>query len=187
MNAITPGSTVNGVNVPDLHALISAVSARPSAGMTHWRVANTWQGQTHSSARVDGFGMAGEHVRRPFEFDIDEPAQLGGANRFANPQEYFLAALNACMTVGFAALCALRGVEIESLEIVTEGGIDLRGFFGLDASISPGYDTLSTTITVKGSASKKVFQEIFEAVLATSPNVHNITRPVALQSRLVVD
>jgi uncharacterized OsmC-like protein len=187
MNDLTqhaPAAIVNGINVGDVRGLIAIVEASPKSGMTRWRVTNTWQGRMQSAARVDGFEIGGEHVRRPFEFDIDEPGELGGANRFANPQEYLLAALNACMTVGFTALCALNGVEIETLEIVTEGDIDLRGFFGLDGSVSPGYDQLKTVMTVKGSASQETFQEIFQAMLATSPNVHNITRPITLDSSL---
>jgi hypothetical protein len=39
-------------------------------------------------------------VSRHFAIDIDEPFELGGGNAFANPQEYLLAGLNACMIVG---------------------------------------------------------------------------------------
>src|SRR5258706_565789 len=68
----------------------------------------------------------------------------------------------------------------------TEGDIDLRGFLGLDASISPGYDALKSTLTVKGSASPEDFRKVFDMAVATSPNVHNITRPVALACALEV-
>ena len=44
---------------------------------THWRVATTWQGQTHSRAEVEGFGIAGNEVPRRFAIDIDEPCELG--------------------------------------------------------------------------------------------------------------
>jgi uncharacterized OsmC-like protein len=119
--------------------------------------------------------------------EVDEPLELGGTNLSANPQEYLLAALNACMTVGFTALCALNDIEIERLEVVTEGDIDLRGFFGLDPAVSPGYDALNTTLRVKGSASPEEFEHIFQTMLATSPNVHNITRPIALTPVLVTE
>lgn len=186
MTRPSPAAVVNGINVGDVRALIAAVQEDSAAGLTRWRVANTWRGQAQSAARVDGFEIGGRYVPRPFAFNIDEPAELGGANRFANPQECLLAALNACMTVGFTALCALQGIEIEQLEIVTEGDIDLRGFFGLDGAVSPGYDKLTTVVTVKGSASPEAFQDIFEAMLATSPNAHNITKPIELKSSLVV-
>src|SRR6187551_174218 len=135
MNAIAKTPPVNGIPVDAVQALISAVSADSAAGMTRWRVANTWQGRMRSRACVEDFEIGGQTVGRRFQMYVDEPLELGGSNMDANPQEYLLGALNACMTVGFTALCALHGMEIEALEIVTEGDIDLRGFFGLDASV----------------------------------------------------
>jgi uncharacterized OsmC-like protein len=183
MSKIPP---VNGVPVADVQALIEKVSADPPAGMTHWRVANSWRGGTTSRAQVEGFEIGGKLVRRPFSFDFDEPEEIGGTNTAANPQEYLLGALNACMTVGFVALSALHGIRIDELEITTEGDIDLRGFFGLDGSVSPGYDRLQTTIRVKGSASREEFERIYQMMLATSPNLHNISRPIQVTPRLVV-
>ena len=187
MNAISTLETrVNGIAVDDVKGLIEQVAANPAAGLTRWRVANSWQGQMRSRASVEGFGIGGQKVDRRFQFDLDEPLQLGGSNQRANPQEHLLGALNACMTVGFVALCALEGYEIERLEIVTEGDIDLRGFLGLHAAVAPGYERLNTTMTVKGSAPAEDFQAIFEAMLATSPNFANLTRPIAVTPKLVV-
>src|SRR4051794_25263735 len=121
-NAIaTAPSVVNGINTDDLFALIESVKTDPAKGQTGWRVATVWQGQTSSRSEVEGFGMAGEDVPRRFTIDIDEPSELGGANRFANPQEHLIAALNACMTVGYVAQCAVHGIALESLAIETEG------------------------------------------------------------------
>ena len=96
-------TVVNGINVDDLFALIEGVRRDAAKSKTNWRVTTTWQGQTRSRAQVEGFGIGGEQVPRRFAIDIDEPNELGGSNRFANPQEHLLAALNACMTVGYVA------------------------------------------------------------------------------------
>src|SRR5204863_149871 len=80
--------------------LIDNVDSDPARGMTHWRVASAWQGGTHSRAQVNGFAIGGVDVSRRFAIDFDEPFEFGGGNAFANPQEYLLAALNACMIVG---------------------------------------------------------------------------------------
>ena len=96
---------VNGINVDDLHALITAVKQDAAKGKTHWHVTSTWRGQTRSRTQIEGFAIGGELVGRPFTIDIDEPIELGGSNRFANPQEHLLAALNACMIVGYVAQC----------------------------------------------------------------------------------
>ena len=85
---------------------------------------------------------------------------MGGSNQFANPQEHLIAALNACMMVGYVAQCAVRGITLESLEIETEGEIDLRGFLGIDPAVPPGYENLSYTVRIKGSGTKEEFAEI---------------------------
>ena len=178
---------VNGINVDDLFALIDGVRRDAAKGKTNWRVTTTWQGQTRSRALVEGFGIGGERVPRRFSIDIDEPCELGGSNRFANPQEHLLAALNACIMVGYVAQCAVRGIALERLEIETDGEIDLRGFLGIDPVVPPGYENLRYIVRIKGSGTKEQFAEIHKAVMATSPNFYNVSRPVALKPTLVVE
>ena len=125
-------TVVNGINVDDLFALIDDVKREPAKGKTNWHVTTTWQGQARSRAEIESYEIGGEKVPRRFSIDIDEPRELGGSNGFANPQEHLIAALNACMTVGYVAQCAVRGITLESLAIATDGEIDLRGFLGID-------------------------------------------------------
>jgi uncharacterized OsmC-like protein len=167
--------------------LIESVETDSAKGMTHWQVASVWQGGTRSRATVDGFAMGGVRVPRSFSIDLDEPCELGGANTHANPQEYLLAALNACMIVGYTALCALHGITLEKLEVTTEGDIDLRGFFGLDPSVAPGYRELRTRVVIKSDGPQDQLRKIHDLVMATSPNVHNVTRPVSLEPTLVIE
>ncbi len=183
----TQPKVVNGINVDDLFALIDGVRMDAAKGKTTWRVTTSWQGQTRSRSHVEGFGIGGQQVPRQFSIDIDEPCELGGSNRFANPQEYLLAALNGCIAVGYVAQCAVRGITLESLEIETDGEIDLRGFLGIDSTVRPGYETLSYVVRIKGSGTKEQFAEIHEAVMATSPNFYNVSQPVTLKPTLVVE
>jgi uncharacterized OsmC-like protein len=180
-------TVVNGINVDDLFALIECVRRDPAKGKTHWRVFTTWQGQTRSRAEIEGFGIGDDQVPRRFAIDIDEPHELGGSNRFANPQEYLIAALNACLTVGYVAQCAVRGITLEGLVIETEGEIDLRGFLGIDPAVAPGYDSLRYKVHIKGDGTREQFAEIHEAVMATSPNFYNLSRAVSIKPTLVVE
>ena len=180
-------TVVNGINVDDLFALIEGVRRDTAKAKTNWRVTTTWQGQTRSHSQVEGFEIGGEQVPRQFSIDIDEPCELGGTNRFANPQEHLIAALNACMTVGYVAQCAVRGITLESLEIETDGEIDLRGFLGIDPTVQAGYENLSYIVRIKGSGTKEEFAKIHEAVMATSPNFYNVSRSVALKPTLVIE
>src|ERR1700754_4012403 len=184
----TAGPTVvNGINVDGLFALIDDVKRKPEKGKTNWHVVTTWQGQTRSRAAIERYELGEEKVPRRFSIDIDEPRELGGSNNFANPQEHLIAALNACMTVGYVAQCAVRGITLESLSIETDGDIDLRGFLGIAPAVPPGYEKLSYTVRIKGSGTKEQFAEIHNAVMATSPNFYNLSRTVALKPALIVE
>ena len=191
MNALTETTTqaniVNGINVDDLVTLVSEVEQDAAKGKTDWRVATTWQDQMHSRAEVTGFAIGGKEVQRRFTLDIDEPCELGGSNAFPNPQEYLIAALNACMTVGYVAQCAIRGITLEALQIETEGEIDLRGFLGIDPNVAPGYENLRYTVRIKGDGTEVQFAEIHEAVMATSPNFYNVANAVTLNPTLMVE
>ena len=178
---------VNGLDVDNLKTLIDTVKQEPAKGMTHWRVASAWQNQTKSRAQVECFVLGGETIRRRFSLDIDEPLELGGSNANANPQEYLIAALNACMIVGYTALCALQGIALEKLEITTEGDIDLRGFFGLDPAVPAGYRELQSRVVISADGSEEQLRKIHEMVLATSPNFHNITRAVRVAPELTIE
>src|SRR5437764_614900 len=178
---------VNGINLDDLFALIGGIKRDASKAKTGWRVATTWQGQARSRAEVTGFRIGGEDVPRRFTFDIDEPYELGGSNSFANPQEHLIASLNACMTVGYVAQCAVRGIALESLAIETHGEIDLRGFLGIDPAVARGYENLSYTVRIKGNGTKEQFAEIHQAVTATSPNFYNLSQPVVLNPAFIVE
>ena len=186
MKAATP-NVVNGINVDDVFALIDGVKRDAAKAKTSWRVTTAWQGQTRSRAEVESYEVGGEQVSRRFSIDIDEPRELGGSNNFANPQEHLIAALNACMTVGYVAQCAVRGITLESLSIETDGDIDLRGFLGIDPAVPPGYETLSYTVRIKGRGTEEQFAEVHEAVMATSPNFYNLSRAVALEPVLIVE
>ncbi len=63
MNAITKfdeRQVVNGIDVGAVQQLAEAVAADKAKGMTNWRVATQWQGQTWSRTRGRGF----RHGRR---------------------------------------------------------------------------------------------------------------------------
>lgn len=176
----------NGINTDALRGAIDAITQNPAKGMTHWQVTSHWRGGTRSDAQVSSYGLGGQKVAKDFTIKVDEPLELCGTNQFANPQEYLLAALNACMIVGYSALCALEGIELQELRIETEGDIDLRGFLGISHDVAPGYEQLRYTVHIKGNGTPEQFDKIHRTVMATSPNYFNIRNPVPLKSRLVV-
>ena len=186
MNTMTETAIVNGINTQTIRDVVSAVTENPAKAMTRWQVSSRWAGGTRSDAHVSSCMVGGKRLDRDFTIRVDEPEALCGTNRYANPQEYLLAALNACMIVGYTAGCAMEGVELEELRIETEGNIDLRGFLGLDATVPAGYDELRYTVHVRGNGTPEQFEKIHRNVMATSPNYFNLARAIPLKARLVI-
>ena len=184
--ATTTTSTINGINVADVESLISKVSADPRNGKAGFCVATQWRGGTRTESSVSHWKLAGQAKRRSYTIHTDEPRELAGTDTQPNPQETLMAGLNACMMVGYSALCTLKGITLESIEIETEGELDLRGFLGLDSNVKPGYEELHYTVRIKGDGTPEQFREIHEIVQATSPNFSNLASPVKLVPKLVV-
>lgn len=178
---------MNGIDVVALGGAISAIRADQTQGQTSWRIRSQWMGGTRSDHHVEGFTIGGQFVQRPFTIKIDEPHELTGSNQYANPQEYLLSAMNACMMVGYAAVAALMGIELESLEVRTSGDIDLRGFLGIEQDVAPGYESLEQSVHITSNASPEKLRELHDVVKRTSPNFFNITRAVPVNSKLVIE
>ena len=186
MTEVLTRNVVNGLDLDALNAVVGEVQQDASKALVRFSVATRWTGQTGSRTSVKGYELAGEQIAREFEIAADEPHELLGTNAAPNPQELLMAAVNACMTVGYVAGAALRGITLDKLEIETTGQLDLRGFLGLDDSVPPGYEQIDYTVRIVGNGTADQFDEIHRTVMQTSPNYFNIARPVRMNGRLQV-
>jgi len=187
LTAPSKNATINNIDVEALKSTITAVDANPDEGMTRWRISSKWMGGTRADHHVKGCEIGGKAIDRAFTLKSDEPVELCGGNQHANPQEYLMAGLNACMMVGYAAVAALMGIRLTTLEVDVSGDIDLRGFLGLDPHVKPGYGGLKQTVRIAGDATPEQFRKLHETVKATSPNFFNITTSIPMNSELVVE
>jgi uncharacterized OsmC-like protein len=179
-------SLINGINIDALRLAMDAIAERPVEGSTRWEVTSHWGGGTRSDTRITSSVIGGRRVAKDFMIAMDGPLELCSTHQHPNPQEYLLAALNACMIAGYTVGCALESIHLEELRIETEGEIDLRGFLGIAPDIKPGYDQLRYTVHIKGNGTPEQFERIHRTVMATSPNYFNLRNPTPLQSRLIV-
>jgi uncharacterized OsmC-like protein len=179
--------TVNGLDVDALHGVIDEIKEDPSKGIVEFKVKTGWKGQTRSETAVESYKLAGKEIKRRFTINADEPIELLGENTSANPQELLMAALNACITVGYVAGAAVNGISLSRLEIETTGRLDLRGFLGLDPKIKPGYESLQYVVRIAGNGTPEQFKEIHENVIKTSPNYFNVSQPVRIDAKLQVE
>lgn len=177
-------SQLNGINVADLTQFVEQVRSDPHAGLAQFDVETTWHGGTRTQAKVCDSKIGSAQIARPFLIDADEPEELLGKNTAPNPQELLLAALNACMSVGYVANAAAMGIEINALKIRSYGTLDLRGFLGLDENVNLGYDAIQYVVDIASSAPKEKLEKLHAIVQKTSPNFHNMARTIAMRAVL---
>ena len=180
----TVKNRVNGLDLNALGDVVEAIQQDSSKAKVSFDVTTRWTGQTCSESTVDGFTIAGERVARSHKIVADEPNELLGGDSAANPQELLMAAINACMTVGYVAGAALHGITLDKLEIATRGTLDLRGFLGLDDTVPPGYEAIDYDVRIAGNGTPEQFEEIHQTVMKTSPNYFNINRPIRMNGTL---
>ncbi len=185
--AATKQGHVNGLDMDALAEVMREITRDPAKGQVQFRVRSEWKGQTRSRSSVTSYTIGGQEVPRSFTIDADEPLELLGRNTAPNPQELLMTALHACITVGYVAGAAARGITLDKVEIETSGALDLRGFLGLDPSVPPGYETIRYVVRIKGDGTPEQFEEIHETVMKTSPNYFNITHPIRIDARLMVE
>lgn len=177
---------LNGINVGALQKFAQGVAENPATGEARFNVKTKWVHQTRSLATVSHYALGGERHARHFEIASDEPNELLGQNTAPNPQELLMAALNACLSVGYAANAAVMGITIHSLEIEADGKLDLRGFLGLDESVNPGYDEVSYVVRLRTDASRERVEELHKAVTKTSVNLANFSKAIRMLPKLEV-
>jgi uncharacterized OsmC-like protein len=182
----TVKNRVNGLDLTALGETVEAVGKDPAKALVGFDVTTRWTGQTRSETTVEAYRVGGQRVARRHKIVADEPCELLGADSGPNPQELLMAAFNACITVGYVAGASVRGIRLDSLEIKTRGELDLRGFLGLDDQVPPGYESIDCEVLIKGDGTPEQFEEIHQAVVRTSPNYFNISRPVKVNATLRV-
>lgn len=177
---------LNGLDPALFAETMATITADPKMAVCGFEVRTRWAGATRSETRVDQLVLGGERIARDFEIVADEPEEFGGQNTAPNPQELLMAAVNACMTVGYIEAATMMGIEIESLDITMRGDLDLHGFLGLRDDVPPGYRALDYDVKIKGSGTPEQFEEIHRQVMRLSPNFYNLSQPVKMNGNLLV-
>jgi uncharacterized OsmC-like protein len=178
---------LNGIDTEALKQVMGQVSKDPSLGRVKFQVTTTWKGTTKSETVVQGYEIGGQKVKRRHSFVIDEPKELLGEDTSANPQEYLMGAMNACILNTYVIAAAMKGIKLEKVEMETEGELDLRGFLGIDKNVIPGYKELKYKVRLKGNGTQEQYEEVHKTVVATSPNYYNISRAIELKTELIFE
>lgn len=111
MSPATMGGVINGVDVDRMGATIQPVKNNPRLATFQFRADNRWIDGGHNCSTIQNFYGAGQedNIRtKPFVLEADEPPVLLGKDHSANPAEYVLHALAACVTTSLVYHAAAR-------------------------------------------------------------------------------
>jgi uncharacterized OsmC-like protein len=111
-------------------------------------------------------------------FKVDEPTALGGTDLAANPVQYALASLGSCQAITYRVWAGQLGIELDTVTVRVEGDLDLRGFFGLDDTVRPGFTAVRLHVSVKGPESAERYDELARAVDTHCPVLDLFTNAV---------
>jgi len=172
---------VNGVDVPQLTAIMDSMRQDPASAKCRFRARNVWQGGAHNRVSIHTFDVGGEEDtsrEKPFEMSNDEPPVLLGENIGPNPVEYVLTALSGCLTTTLVYYGAVMGVQLDRVESTLEGDLDLQGLFGLDDTVRRGYENVRGTFKIDSPAPRAKLEELVQVARNFSPVCDVVSNPV---------
>jgi putative redox protein len=149
----------------------TALSADPAQAKARFEAHHELVGPTEVTVKV-GSGHS---------FTVDEPPALGGVNAGANPVEYALASLGSCQAITYRVWAAQLGIRLDTVNVEIDGDIDLRGFFGIDDKVRPGFGTVRIKVNLGGPEPAARYEELAAAVDAHCPVLDLFRNPVPVE------
>ncbi len=154
---------------------------------TRTALAGAPDGATVVTFRADSRQVAGlrSDVRiRDFEVAVDEPPTLGGKDTAPNPVELALAALASCQEITYRLHADHLGIPLDAVAVSLEGDIDLRGFFAVDDTVRPGFQSIRGTVTLDSPASPADLERLKAHVDQHCPVLDLLSNPTPLALEL---
>lgn len=118
---------------------------------------------------------------RNFTMYVDEPPQLGGQDKGANPVEYVLAALAGCLNVVAHLVAKEMGITLHELSIEIQGILNPARFQGKSYQERAGYKQIEVLINVKADADEKTLAKWLKVVEERCPVSDNLANPTPLK------
>jgi uncharacterized OsmC-like protein len=181
----TTADTVrNGVDRETLFGTLDLIKEQPELARFQFRATNRWIDGAHNQSTIRGFYAAcqeDESRSAPFVLDAGEPAILLGSDTGANPAEYLLHALAACLTTSLVYSAAARGVTLTEVESTLTGDMDVQGALGLSDEYRNGFEQIRVSFRVKGDAPEEKLREVVARAQQRSAVFDMVTNGVPVE------
>lgn len=156
-------------------ATTSAIAEDPTAGAVTFT----------ATGRATGW-VATDVASRQHRYVVDEPASLGGDDSAPNPVEVALGALVSCQVVTYRFWAARLGVTLDDVEITATGDLDVRGFFGLDEEVRPGFGGVRLEVRLSGPDPVERYEELHAAVDRHCPVLDLVANATPVRTEVLV-
>jgi uncharacterized OsmC-like protein len=170
----------NGPDVDLLRGAVEELRSSPDAATVTIRTRHRWDQGFAIDGYAHEFEEAGEVTARSFRFRTDWPPEIGGRDTGPSPGEALLGALGGCVAQTYITKAALRGVDIDELEVMIEAHVDLRGAFELDA-VRAGLAGAIVAVRVRSDSDDAVLDELGRTVTRASAVYDSLANPVRVQ------
>ena len=91
--------------------------------------------------------------------------------------ELVLAGLAGCLTAGVAAVAQNRGIQLNSVKAVLEGGMDIAGILGIDSDVRNGFSGIKVKYTIDADATDDEIRAVVAQSQKRSAVYDCITNP----------
>ena len=116
----------------------------------------------------------------------DESTSDGGAGEGPDPGVFGRAALGSCLAIGYVMWAAVRGVPIDSCEVVVEADFDGSGPYGVDESAPAGWSAMRYTVKIASPADESEINELVEWADRHSSLLWSFQNPIPITRELQV-
>ncbi len=111
---------------------------------------------------------------------------VGGAGTGACSGDLLLGALAACAQLTCQMVATAMGIEVQRMEVVVEGDLDLRGTLGLDREVSAGFGAIRVRFEIDApGASPEQLASLHEKTERYCTVLQTLRRAPAIETELV--
>ena len=154
---------------------INELSNNPARGQLVFRANTKWIDGVRCSAKVRHFD----------EVYVDEPAALGGDDRYMNPVELILAALGTCQEIMYAAYASVMDIDLDGINVDVKGNLDIQGLLGLDDNVPAGFSSISYVTNITSAAPNEKIEKLVQQVESHCPVLDILTRPINVTGKIL--
>ena len=139
------------------------------------------------TALVEGVRCSG-NVRNFSAITVDEPPELGGGDKGANPVELLLVSLGTCQEIMYAALASAMDIPLDSVRIELKGNMNFLGLMGMgEGKIPPGFQDISYETHLQSTADEKTLQMLVDAVETQCPILDTLVRSIKVSGKVILN